>query len=85
MSNDGREDDEYRGEKEDEEELEEKEDEEEELERSKGATQARKVKLSLVVSESSWMYVIPNLLRVTWVKSGCSLRKEKNPKTTMSS
>lgn len=29
-----------------------------------GATQARKVKLSLVVSESSWMYVMPNRLSV---------------------
>lgn len=54
-----------------------KEDEEEGLERSKGATQARKVKLSLVVSESSWMYVMPFWLRMTWEKSGCSLRKEE--------
>ena len=50
----------------------------EEEEGSKGATQARKVKLSLVVSESSWMYVMPNLFRVTWEKSGWVLREEKH-------
>lgn len=32
--------------------------------RASGATQARKVKLSFVVSESSWIYVMPNMFRV---------------------
>lgn len=36
-----------------------------EVESCEGATQARKVKLSFVVSESSWMYVMPNRLSVT--------------------
>lgn len=52
------------------------EDEEEEEERCEGATQAWKVKLSLVVSESSWMYVMPNLFSVTWEKSGRILRRD---------
>lgn len=34
------------------------------------------MKLSLVVSESSWTYVMPNLFRVTWEKSGWVLKKE---------
>lgn len=88
MSSDEKGDDdaEYREEKEleEEEESEEKadkdDDEEEEEGRSKGATQARKVKLSLVVSESSWKYVMPNLFRVTCEKSGWFLRKNDNPK-----
>lgn len=45
-------------------------DDREEEEWWKGATQALKVKLSLVVSESSWTYVMPNLFRVAWEKSG---------------
>lgn len=52
---------------EEEEESEEKADrdnEEEEEGRCKGATQARKVKLSFVVSESSWRYMMPNLFKV---------------------
>lgn len=68
---------------EEEEESEEKadrDDEEEEEGSSNGATQARKVKLSLVVSESSWTYVMPNLFRVTCEKSGWFLRKDGNPK-----
>lgn len=87
MSSDEKGDDdaEYREEKELEEEEEseekaDKDDEEEEEGRSKGATQARKVKLSLVVSESSWKYVMPNLFRVTCEKSGWFLRKDDNPK-----
>lgn len=71
MPSAGKENDEgeYRGEKdvEEEEESEEKADrdnEEEEEGRCKGATQARKVKLSFVVSESSWRYMMPNLFRV---------------------
>lgn len=81
----GDDDAEYREEKELEEEEEseekaDKDDEEEEEGRSKGATQARKVKLSLVVSESSWKYVMPNLFRVTCEKSGWFLRKDDNPK-----
>ena len=48
---------------------------EEEEEGSKEATQARKVKLSLVVSESSWLYVMPNLFRVACEKSGWFLGK----------
>lgn len=89
MSSDEKADDEaeYREEKEVEEveeseEKADKDDEEEEEGRSKGATQARKVKLSLVVSESSWKYVMPNLFRVTCEKSGWFLRKEDNPKAT---
>lgn len=87
MSSDEKADDEaeYREEKEleEEEESEEKadrDDEEEEEGRSKGATQARKVKLSLVVSESSWKYMMPNLFRVTCEKSGWFLRKDDKPK-----
>lgn len=41
-----------------------------------GATQARKVKLSLVVSESSWVYVTPNLFSVAWENSGWVLREK---------
>lgn len=36
-----------------------------EEESCEGATHARKVKLSFVVSESSWRYVMPNRLSVT--------------------
>lgn len=54
---------EWRGEKE--EESEEKVDKGEEEGGSRGATQAWKVKLSLVVSESSWTYVMPNLSRTS--------------------
>lgn len=55
-----------------------KDGEEEADERSMGATQARKVKLSVVVSESSWMYVMPNLFRVVCEKPGWSLEKDEN-------
>lgn len=86
-SKDEKEDDEaeYRGENEEEESEEkaDKVDEEEEEGRSNGATQARKVKLSLVVSESSWIYVMPNLFRVVWEKSGWILMEDENKKSHM--
>jgi len=59
------------------------EEEEEEEEKSKGAAQALKVKLSLVVSESSWMYVMPNLFRVACEKSGWFLGENIEPKVTL--